>query len=205
MEITWYGHSCFRLTERSLATVVTDPYDSESTGYPALKLRGDIVTISHDSPSHNFVSAVKEKSHVITGPGEFEIGGVFVTGIQTNGHTKTTQTEIRNTLYLLDYNGITVLHLGGYEPCTHPNGGGSVGSHPYRPCTGGRWSWQFERCQGCGSRQLAGTQYCYPNALCHASHQTYTRPDTEISKGNGTAQGRPPSILKGFQPWFTSR
>ena len=38
MEITWYGHSCFRLTERSLATVVTDPYDSESTGYPALKL-----------------------------------------------------------------------------------------------------------------------------------------------------------------------
>jgi L-ascorbate metabolism protein UlaG (beta-lactamase superfamily) len=112
MEITWYGHSCFRLTERSLATVVTDPYDSESTGYPALKLRGDIVTISHDSPSHNFVSAVKEKSHVITGPGEFEIGGVFVTGIQTNGHTKSTETEVRNTLYLLDYNGITVLHLG---------------------------------------------------------------------------------------------
>ena len=27
MEITWYGHSCFRLTERGMATVVTDPYD----------------------------------------------------------------------------------------------------------------------------------------------------------------------------------
>ncbi len=30
MEITWYGLSCFRLTERNLATVVTDPYDSRS-------------------------------------------------------------------------------------------------------------------------------------------------------------------------------
>lgn len=112
MEITWYGHSCFRLTERNMATVVTDPYNSESAGYSPLKLRGDIVTVSHDSANHNFVSAVKEKSHVITGPGEFEIGGVFITGIQTNGHTKATENEPRNTLFLFDYNGVTVLHLG---------------------------------------------------------------------------------------------
>ena len=38
MEITWYGHSCFRLTERSMATVVTDPYDNKSIGYFPLKL-----------------------------------------------------------------------------------------------------------------------------------------------------------------------
>jgi L-ascorbate metabolism protein UlaG (beta-lactamase superfamily) len=29
MEITWYGHSCFRLTERNYATVVTDPFDQQ--------------------------------------------------------------------------------------------------------------------------------------------------------------------------------
>ena len=45
MEINWYGHSCFRLTERNYATVVTDPYNSESAGYSPLKLRGDIVTV----------------------------------------------------------------------------------------------------------------------------------------------------------------
>jgi L-ascorbate metabolism protein UlaG (beta-lactamase superfamily) len=112
MEINWYGHSCFRLTERNYATVVTDPYNSESAGYSPLKLRGDIITISHESANHNFVSAVKEKSHVITGPGEYEIGGVFITGIQTNGLTKATEHEPRNTLYLFDYNGVTVLHLG---------------------------------------------------------------------------------------------
>ena len=38
MEITWFGHSCFRLTERGLAAVVTDPYD-DSLGYPTLRLK----------------------------------------------------------------------------------------------------------------------------------------------------------------------
>ena len=47
MEIIWHGLSCFRLTQRGMATVVTDPYGS-STGLPQLKLKADIVTISHD-------------------------------------------------------------------------------------------------------------------------------------------------------------
>lgn len=112
MEITWYGLSCFRLTERSLATVVTDPYDHRVAGYDALKLKADIVTVSHNAPGHNFTSAVKGTSHVITGPGEFEIGSVFITGIQTNGHSKRDPEELRNTLYVFDYEGVTVAHLG---------------------------------------------------------------------------------------------
>jgi len=112
MEITWYGHSCFRLTERSMATVVTDPFDNASIGYDALKLKADIVTVSHDASGHNHTKAVKGTSHVITGPGEFEIGGVFITGVQTNGHSKKNNDELRNTLYVFDYDGITVAHLG---------------------------------------------------------------------------------------------
>ena len=112
MEITWYGHSCFRLTERGLATVVTDPFDNRVTGYEALKVKADIVTVSHDAPGHNFTSAVKGKSHVLTGPGEYEIGSVFITGVQTNGHGKRNADEPRNTLYVFDYEGVTVAHLG---------------------------------------------------------------------------------------------
>ena len=112
MEITWYGLSCFRLTERGLATVVTDPYDHRVAGYEALKLKADIVTISHDAPGHNFSSAVKGNAHTITGPGEFEIGSVFITGIQTNGHTKKDPDDLRNTLYVFDYEGVNVAHLG---------------------------------------------------------------------------------------------
>lgn len=112
MEITWYGHSCFRLTERGMATVVTDPFDNSSIGYDALKLKADIVTISHDASGHNYVKAVKGTSHTITGPGEYEIGGVFITGVQTNGNDKKNNGELRNTLYVFDYNGITIAHLG---------------------------------------------------------------------------------------------
>ena len=112
MEITWYGHSCFRLTERGMASVVTDPFDDASIGYGAIKLKADIVTVSHDAAGHNNIKAVKGTSHVITGPGEYEIGGVFITGVQTNGHNKKDQDELRNTLYVFDYDGITVAHLG---------------------------------------------------------------------------------------------
>ena len=115
MEITWYGHSCFRLTERSMATVVTDPYDHASIGYDSLKLKADIVTVSHDATGHNNVNAVKGTSHIITGPGEFEIGGVFITGVQTNGHGTKNEAELRNTLYVFDYDGITVAHLGDLQ------------------------------------------------------------------------------------------
>ena len=111
MEIIWYGHSCFRLSERGLASVVTDPFDHNQVGYEPLKLKADIVTISHDTPGHNFVSAVKGDAYVIDGPGEFEIGGVFITGHQTN-HVKKDEGELRNTLYLFDFNGINVMHLG---------------------------------------------------------------------------------------------
>jgi L-ascorbate metabolism protein UlaG (beta-lactamase superfamily) len=111
MEITWYGHSCFRLTERGLATVVTDPYDHRVAGFNPLKLKSDIVTVSNNALGHNFITAVKGHSHVLTGPGEYEIGSVFITGVQTNG-TKRTTDEPRNTLYVFDYEGVTIAHLG---------------------------------------------------------------------------------------------
>src|SRR5512142_1963380 len=115
MEITWYGHSCFRLTERNYATVVTDPFDNKSVGYDAIKLRSDIVTVSHDAPGHNNTDAVKGTSHVIDGPGEFEIGGVFITGVQSDTSVsgkKKSKDSPHNTIYVFDYDGITVAHLG---------------------------------------------------------------------------------------------
>ena len=111
LEITWYGHSCFRFMERGMASVVTDPFDSDKIGYAPLKLKADIVTSSCDLPGHRYLSAVKGSPFEILGPGEYELGEVFITGIQTNGKKKL-EGEIRNTLYLIDYNGVTIAHLG---------------------------------------------------------------------------------------------
>ena len=120
MEITWFGHSCFRLMERGMASVVTDPYD-ESLGYQALKLKADIVTVSHDAPGHSNLEAVRGEKRALTGPGEYEIGGVFITGIpmartQTDGKKKKGETDSKsNTVFLFDYDGLTVCHLGDLD------------------------------------------------------------------------------------------
>lgn len=110
MELTWYGLSCFRLVERGQATIVTDPYDP-SLGLPALKLKGEVVTVSHDARGHNHVAAVSGHLHALTGPGEYEIGGVFITGIATTQEARPTQ----NVLYVFDYDGLTIAHLGDME------------------------------------------------------------------------------------------
>lgn len=115
MDITWYGHSCFRLTQRGLATVVTDPFDNKKIGYKPLKFTADIVTISHDAAGHNNLAVVKGKPRPITGPGEYEIGGVFITGVRTRTRGKDGENIKRNTLYVFDYDGVSVAHLGDLE------------------------------------------------------------------------------------------
>ncbi|NDJ85764.1 MAG: MBL fold metallo-hydrolase [Chloroflexi bacterium] len=110
MDIIWYGHSCFRLTERNLATVVTDPYDAGVIGYRPLRLKTDVVTISHDTPGHNYLAATPNYSYALTGPGEYEIGGVFIVGAAM--HDAEAENPIRNVIYVMEFNGVTVAHLG---------------------------------------------------------------------------------------------
>ena len=112
MEINWYGHSCFRISDRGSATVICDPYNSEEVGYEPLKLKADIVTISHESPSHSELKAIKGEAYIVDGPGEYEIGGVFVTGLQTDKRKKNGTNQAVNTLYLIDYFGVNIVHLG---------------------------------------------------------------------------------------------
>ena len=116
MKITWHGHSCFRLTERGMATVVTDPYNHKKIGYSELNLSADIVTVSHDDPGHNHTKVIRKRKapqHIMTGPGEYEIGEVFITGIHTNHKAK--KGDPRNIMYIFDYNGILVAHLGNLK------------------------------------------------------------------------------------------
>ena len=113
MEITWNGHSCFRISERGMASVVTDPYDPEIIGIDPGKLKADVVTVSCNDPAHNYIKSIRGKAFEIVGPGEYEIGGVFITGVRINGSKKKLASEgLRNTVYLINYGGLTVVHLG---------------------------------------------------------------------------------------------
>jgi len=110
MEITWYGHSCFRLRGRE-GTVVTDPFD-KAVGYSLPRITADIVTISHDHPGHNNAEAVKGDPYVITAPGEYEIRGIFVFGIRTFHDRRQGRDRGANVAYLIEMEDLTVCHLG---------------------------------------------------------------------------------------------
>ncbi len=108
MDITWYGHSCFRLTERGKAAAVTDPYNGDIGYKLPRKLRADIVTISHEASGHNNRDWPRS-TYVISGPGEYEIGGVFVIAVAMHHPDEPAR---QNIVYVLDFDGLNVLHLG---------------------------------------------------------------------------------------------
>lgn len=108
MEIVWYGLNCFRLTERGMATVLTDPYDP-GVGRALPRPKADIVTISRDVPACNAVRQVRGNFRVLDTPGEYEIGGVFITGLPAFVDKKKSDLT---TIFHFDYDGLTVCHLG---------------------------------------------------------------------------------------------
>ncbi len=109
MEITWYGLACFRFKSRQL-TIVADPY-APTVGLTLPNLRARVVTISHDAPGHNYLKAVKGYEHVFDGPGEYEVNGVFITGVATYHQGKPGQRE-RNTAFLYEFDDLSIGHLG---------------------------------------------------------------------------------------------
>ena len=127
MEITWLGHSCFRITERGGTTVLCDPYDSREIGYKPLKMKAEIITISQDSKDQNYMKGIKGDPYIIDGPGEYEIGGVFITGLRTDQKRKKSQPPTINTLYLIEYNGINIIHVGDMQQAPTQNEVESLG------------------------------------------------------------------------------
>jgi L-ascorbate metabolism protein UlaG (beta-lactamase superfamily) len=117
MEIYWLGHGCFRLRGRD-ATVVTDPCPP-STGYKIGRVNADLVTISRNKPDSSYRNAITGEAKFLEGAGEYEIGGVLVTGIDTDRKAREDGFG-RNVAYVLDLDDIRVCHLG--DITTVPSG-----------------------------------------------------------------------------------
>lgn len=110
MELTWLGHSCFRLRGKD-ATLITDPPDP-TTGYSLGRLSADIVTISHNHPGHNFVKTITGDPKIIDGPGEYEVHQILISGVQTYHDRERGKLLGRNTAYLITMDDVQFCHLG---------------------------------------------------------------------------------------------
>jgi|YNPNPStandDraft_1061719.scaffolds.fasta_scaffold01328_16 hypothetical protein len=117
MEIVWFGLNFFRFSERGMATIVTDPYAPE-VGLPLPHPRADVITLSSNDPQNGYTRGVRGPFRVLDTPGEYEIGGVFITAIATYADKRRGAERGLNTIFHFDYDGLTICHLGnlGHPP-----------------------------------------------------------------------------------------
>jgi L-ascorbate metabolism protein UlaG (beta-lactamase superfamily) len=110
MEIIWYGHACFRIKDQT-NTIITDPFD-HSLGLALPYPKADIVTISNSAPHHSYIEGVKGEFRVVDGPGEYEIGGTFITGVRMHPTTRNDNGRLDNNVFVIYMEGMTICHLG---------------------------------------------------------------------------------------------
>lgn len=110
IEITWLGRTCFRIKGRE-GVVVTDPCPPDS-GYSLGKLTGEVVTISRrDEPAYSYREGVRDQPFFLDAPGEYEVGGILVTGMATKAADGS-----RNIVFVIELEGMRIAHLGTIAP-----------------------------------------------------------------------------------------
>jgi len=114
MELTWYGLGCFRLTERGFPSVVMDPFGPDEADLGPGRLQAELVTTSRlsEDPRALVWPQVSGVSRTIASPGEYEIGGVFVTGVACTPEADEGGVVEEHVVYTVGYGGVVVCHLG---------------------------------------------------------------------------------------------
>ncbi len=123
MVITHHGGQCFKVTFGDL-TLVFDPISKKAT-LPSTRLGADIVFVSRNHTDMNGVSeatASGKDTFEISGPGEYDRSGITAQGFLTKSRYgfAQEQEEAVNTLYLVELEGMTILHAGALASAELP-------------------------------------------------------------------------------------
>jgi L-ascorbate metabolism protein UlaG (beta-lactamase superfamily) len=117
MQILWKGHACFVLNvsraKQEPLRIIIDPYE-ESIGLKTPSLAGEFVLSTHGHYDHNNVKAIKGNPFVVTGPGEYDVQGVFVQGIPSFHDQSQGKERGTNTIYVIEAEGMRLCHMGDF-------------------------------------------------------------------------------------------
>lgn len=116
MKITWLGHASFLIESNEGTRVVTDPFESGSydgaVGYTPIECSADAVTVSHDHADHNAVECVTGDPEVVRGTEPVTVKEIAIRGVGTYHDENKGKDRGRNTVYVMDIEGMRVAHLG---------------------------------------------------------------------------------------------
>lgn len=111
MQIRWYGHSCFLLSDSKGTRVLADPF-SPDTLYKLPPIAADAVTVSHEHADHNYINAVVGSTKLIRSAERFSVGDVVITGYMTYHDAMRGALRGSNIMYVYEMDGMRVLHCG---------------------------------------------------------------------------------------------
>ncbi len=116
MEITWSGHSCFTVRGKE-TSVVFDPCPADLGCVPRWGTP-QVVLVSHPHRGHSCIEGLPENARVFTGPGEYEVGGAFITGLGCFHDDQRGAARGKNTVYVVEMEGVRLCHTGdlGHPP-----------------------------------------------------------------------------------------
>jgi len=112
MKITWYGHSCFKIATNN-TIIVIDPFGKD-IGLKPIRCEADIVTVSQEHYDHNNISILRGSPFIINEPGEYELKGIAIRGINSFHDKKEGKERGLNTLFVIEAEGIRICHLGDF-------------------------------------------------------------------------------------------
>lgn len=117
MEITYLGHSCFKLKNKEGLVIYMDPFKSEMVGLPLPKDVADVITVSHDHEDHSAVNVItgpvnREGVFLINRVGEYEIAGVQFTATSTFHDKNNGADRGKNLVISIVADGLHIVHLG---------------------------------------------------------------------------------------------
>jgi len=88
MQIIWHGQSCFEIIivkgKGEHVTILVDPSDEAKTGLRTPKTDAQIVLLTNDAYTSRNTEKAAAGAFVVDGPGEYEIKGIYVRGIDSN-------------------------------------------------------------------------------------------------------------------------
>lgn len=96
-------------------TVAVNPPSSRSKKHKVSKFGADVVLVSIPDVDWNGVDTAthgEKEPFVISGPGAYEVGDVRVTGYSSRSDYGDVLSDVGNTVYIIEMDGIRVLVLG---------------------------------------------------------------------------------------------
>lgn len=112
MHISWLGNACFKIEVKSgndEVVIITEPFDSEKTGLKLPRtLTADLVVQTGEKLLHPVETKDGKKPFVVSGPGEYEVKGVFVYAIPLVGGDGAPE-----HLFWIEAEHMILVHAGG--------------------------------------------------------------------------------------------